>query len=83
MHVCTCTHTITEKEHTDLAPYGVTSHIHKITHIQTSLAVTKTDVCILLGLSYSLLMDHEVFWGFLKNCFILEEVWKWHPQGNI
>ena len=35
----------------------------KITVYQASLAVTKTDTRILLGLSYSLLMDHEVFWG--------------------
>lgn len=33
VHACTCTHTITEKEHTDLAPYGVTSPIHKNNHI--------------------------------------------------
>lgn len=36
VHVsCTCTHTTTEKEHTDLAPYGVTSRIHKNNHISS------------------------------------------------
>lgn len=39
-----------------------------------SLTVTETDTDVLLGLSYSLLMDHEVLWGFLKLFLIVREV---------
>lgn len=36
--------------------------------------VIEIDIDVLLGLFYSLLMDYEVFWGFLKLFLIVREV---------